>query len=243
MRIDVKTVKNKKYLQFVDKQGRIFHIGSASDFDSWLVAAILWNREWRIEYRRKQEDFFDLIENETNKQIPLDSAKINAFNAVRFQDKYYSEEFHGPLRVPKIGLFGRMEKNNNVKQRPWRPYKWCPNQWGTQVQKRLDEIYSKQRHLARKSEELNLFSKKEKALREIRNQRKEARAFAFREQEATLLVLIEMEKETGIVIKTELIHELTKRYKTPKEETERMVEQLLREGVIYEPRDGCLKKT
>jgi replicative DNA helicase Mcm len=58
-----------------------------------------------------------------------------------------------------------------------------------------------------------------------------------------LSTLMEMEKETGIVEKTALLSELESKYKIPRAETERMIGQLLREGTIYEPREGCLKKT
>jgi replicative DNA helicase Mcm len=58
-----------------------------------------------------------------------------------------------------------------------------------------------------------------------------------------LSVLIEMEKETGMVEKAALISELESKHKIPRAETERMVWQLLREGTIYEHREGYLKKT
>ena len=58
-----------------------------------------------------------------------------------------------------------------------------------------------------------------------------------------LSVLIAMEKETGIVEKAALVSELESKHEIPRAETERMVGQLLREGTIYEPRGGYLKKT
>jgi DNA replicative helicase MCM subunit Mcm2 (Cdc46/Mcm family) len=54
---------------------------------------------------------------------------------------------------------------------------------------------------------------------------------------------MEMEKETGIVEKVALLNELETKYKIPKGESERLIGQLLREGTIYEPREGYLKKT
>jgi len=56
-------------------------------------------------------------------------------------------------------------------------------------------------------------------------------------------VLMEMEKVTGIVEKAALLSELDSKHKIPRSETERMIGQLLREGTIYEPREGYLKKT
>jgi replicative DNA helicase Mcm len=58
-----------------------------------------------------------------------------------------------------------------------------------------------------------------------------------------LSVLIEMERETGMVEKTALVNELELKHKIPRAETERMIWQLLREGTIYEHREGYLKKT
>jgi replicative DNA helicase Mcm len=58
-----------------------------------------------------------------------------------------------------------------------------------------------------------------------------------------LSVLMEMEKQTGIVEKDALVSELENKHKIPRGEIERMISQLLREGTIYEPREGSLKKT
>lgn len=58
MRIDVKTVKGKEYLQFVDVDGHIYHIGSAEKIDSWKMAFYLYgtgllNMEWAFEEKAK----------------------------------------------------------------------------------------------------------------------------------------------------------------------------------------------
>ncbi|MEM3673157.1 MAG: minichromosome maintenance protein MCM [Candidatus Bathyarchaeia archaeon] len=58
-----------------------------------------------------------------------------------------------------------------------------------------------------------------------------------------LSTMLEMEKETGIIEKAALLNELEAKYKIPKAEAERLIKQLLREGTIYEPREGYLKKT
>ncbi|MBX5327933.1 MAG: minichromosome maintenance protein MCM [Candidatus Bathyarchaeota archaeon] len=58
-----------------------------------------------------------------------------------------------------------------------------------------------------------------------------------------LSTLAEMERETGMVEKVALLNELEAKYKIPKGEAERLTTQLLREGTIYEPREGYLKKT
>jgi len=58
-----------------------------------------------------------------------------------------------------------------------------------------------------------------------------------------LTALIEMEKETGMVEKGSLETELEEKYKISRAEADRLLSQLLREGTIYEPREGYLKKT
>jgi len=58
-----------------------------------------------------------------------------------------------------------------------------------------------------------------------------------------LSTLIEMEKETGVVEKAALLNEVETKHKILRAEAERLIGQLLREGTVYEPREGCLKKT
>jgi len=58
-----------------------------------------------------------------------------------------------------------------------------------------------------------------------------------------LSTLMEMEKETGIVEKTALLDEVEMKHKISRGEAERLIGQLLREGTVYEPREGYLKKT
>ena len=58
-----------------------------------------------------------------------------------------------------------------------------------------------------------------------------------------LNVLVEMERDTGVVKRSELIERLTTEYDLTRTEVERLIGQLIREGTIYEPRNGYLKKT
>jgi len=55
--------------------------------------------------------------------------------------------------------------------------------------------------------------------------------------------IMDLEKITGIVERDALVNELETKHKIPRGEIERMLSQLLREGTIYEPREGSLKKT
>jgi replicative DNA helicase Mcm len=58
-----------------------------------------------------------------------------------------------------------------------------------------------------------------------------------------LSAVVSMEKETGTVEKDALVAELEQKHKLARGEIERMIGQLLREGTLYEPGEGKLKKT
>jgi replicative DNA helicase Mcm len=58
-----------------------------------------------------------------------------------------------------------------------------------------------------------------------------------------LSAVVEMEKETGSVNKDILVSVLEEKHKLSRNDIERMIGQLLREGTLYEPGEGKLKKT
>jgi replicative DNA helicase Mcm len=61
--------------------------------------------------------------------------------------------------------------------------------------------------------------------------------------QVVLSAVVEMEKETGAVEKDALVTALEEKHKLSRSEIERMIGQLLREGTLYEPGEGRLKKT
>ena len=58
-----------------------------------------------------------------------------------------------------------------------------------------------------------------------------------------LSLIINMERESGLVDKQALLETLEKEYTIPKHEAVRLINQLIREGAIFEPKEGFLKKT
>jgi replicative DNA helicase Mcm len=58
-----------------------------------------------------------------------------------------------------------------------------------------------------------------------------------------LSAVVDMEKETGTVEKDALVAMLEEKHKLSKSEIDRMINQLLKEGTLYEPGEGRLKKT
>ena len=61
--------------------------------------------------------------------------------------------------------------------------------------------------------------------------------------QVVLREIIDMEKETGMVEKRALLEKLEKDYDIRQVEAERLLGQLIRDGTIYEPREGFIKKT
>jgi len=67
---------------------------------------------------------------------------------------------------------------------------------------------------------------------------------SLRDRLSIILGLITtMEKETGMVDKERLIEKLQTEYDVMPGEAERLIGQLLKEGTLFAPRDGFLKKT
>jgi replicative DNA helicase Mcm len=60
---------------------------------------------------------------------------------------------------------------------------------------------------------------------------------------AILSVIMELEKEMGLVDRQTLLKTLEERYKIQESEAIRLIAQLIREGTIHEPREGYYKKT
>ncbi|MEM2385373.1 MAG: Minichromosome maintenance protein MCM, partial [Candidatus Bathyarchaeia archaeon] len=61
--------------------------------------------------------------------------------------------------------------------------------------------------------------------------------------DAIITLLIETQKETGMVEEKWLLDELESKYKIGKSEAKKILTQLKREGAVFEPREGYLKKT
>jgi len=58
-----------------------------------------------------------------------------------------------------------------------------------------------------------------------------------------LATIVEMERETGMVERAALLDKLTKERDITGQEAERLLQQLEKDGTIYRPREGYLKKT
>jgi len=61
--------------------------------------------------------------------------------------------------------------------------------------------------------------------------------------QVVLNTIVEMERETGMVEKSALMEKLEREYELALPDAERFLGQLIKEGTIYSPRNGYLKKT
>ncbi len=61
--------------------------------------------------------------------------------------------------------------------------------------------------------------------------------------QVVLSAIFEMERETGMVEKSALLEKLEREYEITIPEAERLLGQLIKEGTVYSPRNGYLKKT
>ena len=60
---------------------------------------------------------------------------------------------------------------------------------------------------------------------------------------AILNTVVEMEREYGMVNRADLLERLSSEYDISRSEAEKLIAQMIREGTLYEPRRGYLKKT
>ncbi|MEM1607379.1 MAG: minichromosome maintenance protein MCM [Candidatus Bathyarchaeia archaeon] len=58
-----------------------------------------------------------------------------------------------------------------------------------------------------------------------------------------LSTIVDMEKESGMVNRADLLERLSSEYGIARSEAEKLIQQMIREGTLYEPRAGYLKKT
>lgn len=72
MRIDIKTVKGRDYLQYVDVHGHIFHIGSANKLENWQLAYYLFGSG----LEDLQSEFLRKMRQELKKYLKWDSEKF-----------------------------------------------------------------------------------------------------------------------------------------------------------------------
>jgi len=237
MRIDIKKVKGKEYVQLVDKRGHVFHVGPAADYDSWLIAFMIWEKEWRQEYIRKREETFDKIGHEIGKHISVSSLEIQALDALKHRGYSDFRLARKSMRVPQTSLFGSLVEKDNPEQDNY-PYTWQWNKRAEQLRKRLKDITFKQRRIKRKEEKTNLEVRKEEQMDVIANLK------ANQEKRNKVLSLIaEIQMADGLVGLQEITNEANLRYKLRKDEVENILFDLLRDGTIYEHKEGFYRIT
>jgi len=144
LRIDVKTVKGKHYLQVVDKNGCLHHIGCADDFDSWLLSLVIWSRERLKEHK----ELFESIMVKASKYIELDEEKNKLISDVWYWYSYVDRRVAclKSIKLPYTWPYYDYVVENAGRRR----LRLRVTEWGAELQKRLDEVYAKQKRAERK---------------------------------------------------------------------------------------------
>ena len=242
MRIAIKTVKGKKYIQYVDSRGHIYHVGPAVDFDSWLLALVFWNKEWNIECEERKTKFFHRMENEMNKFTELDWIKFEAIDAVRYQmGRKRSIESRRWLHLPEMPPFGKL-RIRELNEPGSTHFVWDWNEWAIQLQTRLNEFCSKQRKRERKERQLNSHPENTAIEQVKRFHRYKTIGLSIRKDIAEKTVSYLKNNENKPVQKWKLYEELQKMEYDPNDVIS-VIQALLREGILYEPYDGFYRIT
>ena len=172
MRIDVKTVKDRHYLQYLDKYGCLHHLGSAGDFFNWLLSLIIWNKE----YLDERKELFESTKAKARQYIELNEEKEQIID--NLYDHYVpswreakKKRIHVPERIFVVwteadeSLSHRQARLIEQPRRLWDTQEWRTQwnaleelrqklaresekrrqEWSSRLQKRLDAIYFKQR--------------------------------------------------------------------------------------------------
>lgn len=145
MRIDIKKVKGKEYIQLTEGKN-LFHVGSASDFDSWMIALILWKKNFHKEYIKKNEDMFNEIKKRIKKRVLLNDIDLDKIIETEKKGQY---NFYNDKKswIPHLKIYGEnLEIDNAIP-----PLRWTLNERGELLRKRLNEIRTKQRRIKEKN--------------------------------------------------------------------------------------------
>ncbi len=250
MRVDIKKVKGKEFVQFLDNEGHLYHLGSVADFDSWFLALFLWYEQLQEETGDRKKQFFDEMETKMSKYMQLNHEQVSAMQFVVHQFGVAASFYRWNLNLPKREPFAEIKIGQDTQRRIF----WVWNDFGLRLRNRLREIYFKRRRLDRKRTKVKSEKREDKstslrdqnirAYHEIVNSNVHIDSQSVLQKTEELLLLIgENEKERRFVKKDIVINEMAAKYKTQIALTERLISQLLREGIIYEPKEGYLSKT
>jgi hypothetical protein len=223
MRVDIKKVRNKQYLQFVDKNGHLYHIGSATDFDSWIISLFLWYQQWEEEANERKNEFFSIMRGKIDSYIKLDNEKTATITALCNQlDTLTQRRHRSELQLPE----GDWRFNAALR---------------TRLEPRLREIYYKRRKFRR--EEGNFKTGKSAEVQKQKEARPEENHEFERFANEILLEFTATQNQSRNVKRSQIATKLAARHETSPALIDHFIERLLRAGEIYEPKEGYLRKT
>jgi hypothetical protein len=237
LRIEVKTVKKLKYLQFIDKDGQRYHLGSVTDANSWLSALIFWNQQLKSEFEQKKiEVLKDLVQKMTT-YSKIGDLERKALLAIARNCDINEKPTKLKLRVPKCEPFASYDKNEYN-------HEW--NDYGLELQKRVRTLYWARKKNERKQSKLKRI---QKDVREkVHSQNIEAFRFVHdvskfpseKVKQILSIIFNKKQSEGRIVERRYVIETMLMKHATELGYTDNLIEQLLIQGVIFEPKKGYL---
>jgi hypothetical protein len=108
LRIDIKKVRGRKYVQLVDGK-KVFHIGATRDFDSWIVAYLVWEKQWQAEYLIRRQKMFEKVETDINECGALSDEELNVLDQIRKSSQPSLRVLPPKFpKVPRSSIYGKM---------------------------------------------------------------------------------------------------------------------------------------
>lgn len=240
MRTEVKTVKSLKYLQFIDKDGQRYHLGKVEDANSWLTAFIFWNQQLRSEFEEQQLKVLEDIAQKLSTYSKLDDLERKALLAIASKCGVKEEPTKLKLRVPKCEPFASLGKDQLN-------FEW--NDYGLELQKRVRELYWARKKFERKQSQIKriqadmrekVHSQNVEAFRFVHDVSK----FPSEKRKQILSIIFDKKHSDGKVVERRYVIEaMLMKHGTDVASADNLIDQLLRRGIIFEPKEGYLDFT
>ena len=232
MRIDVKTVKKRSYVQFIDRNGHRYHLGSVEDFDSWYLAILFWCQQLEEETAIKRKMFFDDIDQKIGHYKQLSDIEKSAIGCTRIH--YSTNRLRLKLLLPKMEPFVELKENKGKRI-------WSWNSFGVRLRPRIRELYFERRRFNNRHYKVT----KDNPAYKIRERNIEAYnyvhsgPYSIPESKQRIFYLIKEKTGNGRFVREYTIANALKAEIDPSL-TRLLIRILLAQGIIYQPRIGVL---
>jgi hypothetical protein len=238
LRTEIKTVGGKNYLQFIDKDSQRYHLGSAEDAGSWLIALIFWNQQLESEFQeQKYRIFTEFIEKMSINTKVEKSDLTKQISSVAWYFNLKQVPVKLRLKLPMAEPFATFDVN--LRKEQWTDF-------GLEVQKRLKDVYWKRKRFERKQSgqrrmQTDVQEKVRRRNIEAFRCVREISEFPSEKRKQILSAIYECRQATGKPVERKyVVEQMWLRHGTGITYTERLIGQLVNLGYIIEPEKDYL---